>query len=59
MENGKEIKTKGYIDNLCRSYGFYTKYQAPTKTRQDFLTEIAGLEREIEIAKANLLKAKR
>jgi len=45
-----------YIDNLLKNYRTYTGYQAPTRTKEDYLQEIRGLEREIQIAKERIAK---
>lgn len=45
-----------YIENLTRSHGPVKPYQPPTKTREDYQTEIEGLKKEITLAEAKIIK---
>jgi len=45
-----------YEKQLYKNYAPYGSYQYPAKTKQDYLTEIKNLKREIEIAEEKIKK---
>ena len=45
-----------YINNIMKKYEFYVGYIPPTKTTQDYYTEVKILEREIQLAKQKIEK---